>query len=63
MATWKRLTRMGQGAAIDVNLDLVVHMQGFDKQTLLFFAVSDGEKIHSLHVKETPDEIHTAKPY
>jgi hypothetical protein len=64
MATWKRLTRTGgEGPPIDVNLDLVIHMQWFANHSnaILYFAVPDGEGVRSLHVRESPDQIHTTK--
>ena len=62
MAKWKRLHRTGEDKIIYVNLDMVVHMQGFEKHTLLHFVVSDGGHVHSLQVKETPEEIHQMPP-
>jgi hypothetical protein len=54
MANWKRLT---QGAEhIDVNLDHLIYMKRDGDETTLCFV-----GIHIM-VKETPDEIHIARP-
>ena len=62
MATWKRLTRMTAGDKMDVNMDIVLHIQRFKDHTMLLFAATDGSKAYRLAVKETPDEIHAIKP-
>ena len=63
MATRKRLNRMTEGHEIDVNLDTIRHMQRFKDHTILHFSASDGGKIYTLYVKETPDEIHSRPPH
>ena len=62
MASWKRLNRMTEGQTVDVNMDTIVHMQRFEDHTTLHFCASDGDKIYTLYVKETPDQIHMADP-
>ena len=63
MATWKRLTRSGgEGSAIDVNMDLVIHLQRFKDFTKLHFSVRAEHEVYTLQVRETPDEIHKVKP-
>jgi hypothetical protein len=62
MATWKRLSRMTVGEQVDVNMDTVLHMQRFKDQTTIHFAVSQGDTVYTLTVKETPDEIHSRPP-
>lgn len=58
MATFKRLHRTtGKNEEIDVNMDVVVHMQWFTDHTLIQFA--DGP---TLAVREMPDHIHHTKP-
>jgi len=63
MATRKRLNRMTEGHEFDVNMDTVLHMQRFKDHTILHFSASDGGKIYTLYVKETPDEIHSRPPH
>ena len=62
MATWKRLTRAGgDHFPVDVNMDLVTHMQGHADHTTLYFAAD--EKTHGfLLVSEMPDQIRLAVP-
>jgi hypothetical protein len=66
VATWKRLTRHGSddGGLVDVNIDAVVYIEHADQYTTLRFAVLGAEagRLHRVRVKETPDEIHMAKP-
>jgi hypothetical protein len=70
MAHWKRLTRTkgqlrreaGETQAIDVNMDTVIHMQGFKDHTTIYFCVSSAEGVSSLSVEETPEQIHRAAP-
>jgi hypothetical protein len=63
MATWKRLTRStGPAEPIDVNMDAVAFMQGHTDHTKIYFAVSDGERLRGVNVKETPDQIHLITP-
>ena len=57
MATWKRLKRTTEGE-LDVNMDLVVHMEWSKDRTIIYFAVPSSEHVHTLMVRETPDEIH-----
>ena len=61
MGNWKRLHRSGENEEVDVNLDNVIYLQAFTKYTILYFAVPIGERLHTLYVKETPNEIHLAK--
>jgi len=63
MATWKRLQRTtGEGRTVDVNLDTVLLMQQAERYTILYFAASVGadSRIYTIHVKETPEQIHQA---
>jgi len=58
MAIWKKLHRSGEDAKeIFVNMDAVIKMQRFEKHTTLYFAVAEGEHVHSAGIKELPDEI------
>ncbi len=61
MPIWKRLNKTGEGQ-IDVNMDSVLHIEGHITHTILYFAASANNTIHTLWVKETPDQIHTMKP-
>ncbi len=61
MPIWKRLNKTGEGQ-VDVNMDNVLHIQGHVSHTTLYFAVTADNTVHSLWVKETPDEIHMMKP-
>jgi hypothetical protein len=61
MATFKRLTHSG-GEQVDVNMDAIVHIQQHPNHTTIFFAVYDGRQVHTVFVKETPDEIHGKSP-
>ena len=56
------LSRMTVGEQVDVNMDTVLHMQRFKDQTTIHFAVSQGDTVYTLTVKETPDEIHSRPP-
>jgi hypothetical protein len=58
MAIWKRLKRMDQDRDVDVNMDAVIHIERFKDHTTVYFNVSPGDHIHTVLVKETPDEIH-----
>ena len=59
MAMWKRLHRTGpEGNEIDVNMDAAVHMQRFKDSTTIHFFVAKSDGVHTLVVRETPDEIH-----
>lgn len=60
MAIWKRLTR-SDGQLIDVNMDTVLHMQGFKDHTNLHFAVSAKGSVYSVSIKETPHQVHVAQ--
>jgi hypothetical protein len=67
MPTWKRLTQdLSIPVEIDVNMDAVATMvrEGSRNYTRLVFIFASGEKqaVHAIHVKETPDEIHTLPP-
>jgi hypothetical protein len=66
VAIWKRLTRHGSddGGFVDVNIDAVVYMEHADEYTTLRFVVTGAEagRLHRVRVKQTPDEIHGAKP-
>jgi len=59
MAMWKRLHRTGPEAnEIDVNMDAAVHMQRSKDSTTIYFSVATSDSVHTLSVRETPDEIH-----
>jgi hypothetical protein len=59
MATWKRLHRIGpEGSEVDVNMNAAVHMQRFKDLTRIYFSVAASDSVHTLSVRETPDEIH-----
>jgi hypothetical protein len=64
MANWKRLTKDNTDVQIDVNLDHVIYMSREHERTSLFFAGGPTEtgKTRYIDVKETPDEIHMARP-
>jgi hypothetical protein len=62
MATFKRLRLASEGTEIDVNMDTVLHMQRYENHTTLHFAVMSSEKVLTLSVRETPDQIHLASP-
>jgi hypothetical protein len=59
MATWKRLTGLGDNETVDVNFDHVAYMQWAVKETVIYFASSSFE----VRVRETPDQIHFAEEY
>jgi hypothetical protein len=62
-AKFKRLTRTaGEGQEIDVNMDAVVHLQWQKDHTSIHFALPVGDYVHTVAVKETPDEIHLRGP-
>lgn len=60
MPIWKRLNKTGEGQ-VDVNMDNVLHIRDMSA-ILLYFAVTADNTVHTLWVKETPDEIHMMKP-
>jgi hypothetical protein len=59
MATWKRLTGLGDKETVDVNFDNVAYMQWAVSDTTIYFASSSLD----VRVKETPDQIHLAEEY
>jgi hypothetical protein len=59
MAMWKRLHRIGpEGNEIDVNMDAAVQIQRSGDSTTIYFSVATSDSVHTLNVRETPDEIH-----
>jgi hypothetical protein len=44
-----------------VNMDTVLHMQGFKDHTNLHFAVSAKGSVYSVSIKETPHQVHVAQ--
>jgi hypothetical protein len=61
MADWKRLTDTS-GNEVDVNLDNVAYIIRYGDYTSITFSAGHGLGSISVSVKETPDEIHMAKP-
>ena len=59
MATWKRLTGLGENETVDINFDHVAYMQWAIGDTTIYFASSSLD----VRVKETPDQIHMAEEY
>ena len=59
MATWKRLTGLGENETVDINFDYVAYMQWAIGDTTIYFASSSLD----VRVKETPDQIHMAEEY
>ncbi len=53
--------RDGGRLALDP-MDLVMHMEGFADHTRLHFSVQQGDRVYTLSVRETPDEIHRRAP-
>lgn len=52
MAVFKRLTQHDGDQTVDVNMDLVLFVMGFDNFSSLSFGSG-----HGINVKETPDQI------
>jgi hypothetical protein len=59
MAVRKRLHRTDpEGNEIDVNMDTAVHIQRSGDSTTIYFSVATSDSVHTLNIRETPDEIH-----